>query len=341
MTLRTKYWTCQALGWGIYSAVGLASAAERVGWRPSLAVGYGLFAVYSIALTDLFRREIGRRRWLDAGGWRMVGALAAGTMAVATIQTFLVVAVDAALRGGASSFLAALPAILWLWTGVTGATGVWTVLYVTLTAERRSKEKEVRYRLAVSEAELRALEAQINPHFLFNCLNSIRGLVPEDPALAQEMITRFANILRYNLRRDAQHTVPLASEVAVVEDYLALEAVRLEERLKVQMAIEPEAAAVEIPPMVLQSLVENAVKHGIAPRPEGGELRVAARIEGGTLVVEVENPGRLGGSHPDATGVGLANTRERLRILYGTKASLKLEERGGRVRATATIPRPA
>jgi len=195
--------------------------------------------------------------------------------------------------------------------------------------------------LAVREAELRTLEAQINPHFLFNCLNSIRGLVLEDPALAQDMVTRLSNILRYNLRRDVNHTVPLSCEVEAVSDYLALESVRLEERLRVRMAIEPDAAAFPIPAMLLQTLVENAVKHGIAPLPGGGELTVSARLDGQGLALEVDNPGRLAAPHPEASGMGLANARDRLRILYGSGASLRLEDRGGRVAATVLVPRPA
>ncbi len=244
-----------------------------------------------------------------------------------------------ALQPGSRAFLGQPASLVWLWMGVIGATSVWTILYVALTGQRRSREKEVRLQLAVREAELRALEAQINPHFLFNCLNSIRGLVVENPPLAQDMITRLANILRYNLQRDLAHTVPLASEVEVVTDYLALESVRLEERLKVRMTIEPEAAGVPIPPMLLQSLVENAVKYGIAPLPAGGELLVSARLDGDALVLEVDNPGRLADTHPDATGVGLANTRERLRILYGSRASLRLENRDGSVAATVLVPR--
>ena len=249
------------------------------------------------------------------------------------------IAIGQALEPGSNTFLQVPSAALWLWLSVIGATSIWTILYVALTGQRRSREKAVHLQLAVSEAELRALEAQVNPHFLFNCLNSIRGLVLENPALAQDMITRFANILRYNLHRDMQHTVPLASEVEVVSDYLALESVRLEERLRVQMIIEPAAAEVPIPPMLLQSLVENAVKHGIAPLAAGGDLVIRAGLDGDMLRLEVGNPGRVTEARPGGAGMGLANTRERLRILYGSRASLRLENRDGRVAATALVPR--
>ena len=338
MTTRKIYWICQVLGWGLYSAAGALGVSQEIGWRPAVVAGYLLFGVYSIALTELFRREIRRRQWLTASASRMMLSLGLGALIVGSIQTFLVIAVSLALDRRSTLLLQPANA-LWIWLGIIGVTSVWTILYVSLTTTRRSREKEVHAQLAVREAELRALEAQVNPHFLFNCLNSIRGLVLEDPALAQDMITRFANILRYNLHRDLSHTVPLASEVGVVTDYLALESIRLEERLKVRMAVEPGAAEVPIPPMLLQSLVENAVKHGIAPLPGGGELIVSARLDGDVLILEVGNPGLLGNPRPGTTGLGLANARERLRILYGSRASLTLENRDGCVAATAMVPR--
>ena len=176
-------------------------------------------------------------------------------------------------------------------------------------------------------------------HFLFNCLNSIRALVVENPGLAQDMITRFATILRYNLHHDLNHTVPLEAEVEVVSDYLALEAVRLEDRLRVRFAVDPAAGKIRIPPMLLQTLVENAVKHGIATLPNGGDLSVRAAIDADSLRLEVENTGSLSAPKPGTTQVGLGNTRERLRILYGARAHLDLRNGDGRVTATVVIPR--
>ena len=202
------------------------------------------------------------------------------------------------------------------------------------------KEKQVRLELALREAELRALEAQINPHFLFNCLNSIRALVVEDPPKAQDMITRFATLLRYNLNHDSRHTVPLSAEAEIVADYLALEKVRFEDRLRLQVAIDPGAASLLVPPMILQTLVENALKHGIARLPQGGDLQIRAAARNGTLVLEVENSGELADTGSGDTPVGLNNIRERLRILYGDRASLGLRNgESGRVVATVQIPK--
>ncbi len=338
------YWICQVCGWGAYSALGLWMAVRQLGPRLGVVAGYILFFCYSIALTHLLRREIRRRQWLVSTRHVFL-RLVPAALVVGTVQAMLVVALSYVLNRGSDGRISGGAAVAGLWGGVSAVTVAWTVLYVAVTAARHYRESRhhgLQLQLALREAELRVLEAQINPHFLFNCLNSIRALVIENPALAQDMLTRLANILRYNLHRDASHTVPLSSEVEVVADYLALESVRFEERLRVQVAIDPGAGGVPVPAMLLQTLVENALKHGIASLPAGGDLRIHAAVEPEAVVVEVENTGQLAEPKTGATQVGLSNARERLRILYGERASLHLENRnGGTVVATVRIPRPA
>ena len=341
MKTKSAYWACQLIGWGSYVAVGLSFATQSMGWRASVVVGYVLFFGYSIALTDFLRREIRRRQWLDASPGRVIWRMGLAVIAIGIVQTFLVFSVTLMLTGKLTQMGGASP-LFSIWVSVTGADCAWAVFYVAATGPRRYREKEVRLQLAVREAELRALEAQLNPHFLFNSLNSIRALVVENPPLAQDMLTRLANILRYNLHRDLMHTIPLASELEAVTDYLALEGVRFEDRLRVEFAIDPAAAQVAVPPMLLQTLVENALKHGIAPLPEGGEILIRAALQTGGMLLEVENTGQIAAPKPGPTQVGLANTRERLRILYGDGTRLDLANRAGnRVIATVRIPRPA
>ena len=338
MKTRRAYWLCQVLGWGLYSALGVASAAQEVGWRPFLFIGYGAFFAYSIALTHLFRGVIRRRRWALAITVRSAATMAGGAVVVGLIQTFLVIWIDLLLEGSHSGFRNPV-SIFGLWVGVTGSTVVWTMLYLALTSTRRAQEKDTTLELLRREAELRTLESQINPHFLFNCLNSIRALVAEDPAKAQDMITRFAGILRYNLNRDLNRLVPLADEVEVAADYLTLESIRFEGRLRVRFEIAPEAAKVPVPPMLLQTLVENALKHGIARLPAGGEVVVRAAVESGRLALSVENSGQLAPPDTRGQGIGMRIARDRLRLLYADRASLDLAERdGASVAATVLIP---
>lgn len=334
-----SYWTLQIGGWGLYSVLGLVEASTRMGHglQPALIVGFALYFGYSIALTDALRRIAKRRRWLHETTGRMWVRLIAGGLVVGLIQTACIIGINVALEGRVTVFRNATP-VVGAALGTSFAAMMWSVYYVQLTMRRRRREQKVQLELSLREAELSALEAQVSPHFLFNALNSIRGLVAEDPARAQDMITRLSNLLRYNLRHDQPHTVPLAAELDVVSDYLALETMRFDERLRVDITVAPRARDVAVPSMVVQTLVENAVKYGIAPLPSGGDLAIRGDIDGDRLVLHVENTGRLVDPDPEATQVGLANASERLRLLYGDRAQLDLTERDGRVVATLRIP---
>jgi len=222
------------------------------------------------------------------------------------------------------------PVLVFVFTWIQGSTVFvgWLCVYFFYHLFDRYNRSEIeRLWLAssVKEAELRALKSQINPHFIFNSLNSLRGLIDENPDRARQAVTQLANLLRYSLQSGQLETVPFEDELRTVNDYLALEQVRHEERLRVRLDISPGTLTLAIPPMLLQTLVENAVKYGIAPRREGGEIAIVARCEHEELRLQVTNPGSLaagGGS----TGVGLRNAAERLRLLFGSRATLDLRE---------------
>jgi Histidine kinase len=343
METPASYWAYQALYWGIFAGIGLAINVVNGGNVSNLVISHVLFFLYSVVLTHIFRRQIQRRRLRQPSVSRMRLWLFAGILAISLIQTALVISIDAALNGSHAQGWSRLNVVGIGW-GMYIGTLVWTIVYARVTERRAQEHREAKMQLAVRAAELRALEAQVNPHFLFNCLNSIRGLVVENPQLAQDMITRFAALLRYNLNHDRQHTVPLSQEAEIVTDYLALESVRFEGRLRVEFTVDPEAESVHVPPMILQTLVENALKHGVARRPDGGDVRIHATAANGRLVLQVTNTGELG-SHPEAqtndTQLGLKNIRERLHLLYGDRASLSLHNGSGTVVAKVEIPKTA
>lgn len=340
METPAAYWIYQAFYWGIFAAGGLVINLANGGNVRNLIISHILFFFYSVGLTHAFRGQIQRWRLRGPSNIRMRLRVFAGILVISLIQSTLVIFIDNALNG---TRLGAWPrvAVIGIGWGMYLGTLVWTVAYLRTTERRAQAQREAKLQLALQGAELRALEAQIHPHFLFNCLNSIRGLVVEDPQKAQDMITRFAALLRYNLNRDRQHTVPFSEEAEIVADYLALESVRFEGRLRVQVVVDPEARAIPVPPMVLQALVENALKHGIAHRPEGGEVRIHASAGNGKLVLQVTNSGELGPAHPGNTQLGLKNIRDRLHLLYGDRASLSLQNGSGTVVATVEIPRKA
>jgi len=329
-----EYWIYQLLGWLAYSSIGITINLLFGGKLRPLLIGHALLISCSIGLTHLFRLEIKRRRLADRPLIGLWPFLVAGVLIISLIQTALVILTNLVVEAGAWTATMGLA----VWWGMLLATGIWTTLYVRFAERRGFAVREGQLQLALREAELRVLESQINPHFLFNCLNSIRALVAIDPPKAQDMLTRLANVLRNSLRHDRQHLVLVASEIDTVSDYLALETIRFEERLHSEIAIDSTVANCLIPPMLLQTLVENAIKHGIGQVAGHGELAIRAHLCNGFIRLIVENTGRLAGSPPAPTQLGLVNIRERLRLLYGERASLRLEDGNGRVTATVLIP---
>lgn len=335
------YWLCQIAGWSAYVVAGLSMLPSQVRAQTVVVGGYALFFVYSIALTHGLRALIRHQQWLSLSPGRAAIRLVLAAVAVGTIQAALIVLVQAVWTW-TSPFAVTARFALSLWLNTTAASAVWTVAYTgisPLQRARRARLNAVALELGMREARLQSLEAQVNPHFLFNCLNSVRGLIVENPPRAQDMVTRLANILRHNLVRRAQTTEPLADQIAVITDYLELESVRLEERLRTSIEIDPSTHACAVPWMLLQTLVENAIKHGIAHLPDGGEIVVQSRLHNDVLEITVDNSGTLVPPPASSTQVGLANLRERLRLLHGSSATLDLTTLApDRVRATARIP---
>jgi hypothetical protein len=335
-----KYWTLQLGGWLGYSLVGIAINLTAGARLAPLLVGHALLIACSIGLTHRFRRAIQDKRGQQPSMGSLWRFLAAGAFAISLAQAALVIGTNIALTGGRWG----ATAVVALWWGMFVATGMWTILYVRFAEHGQHVRRERQLEQTLREAELVALEAQLNPHFLFNSLNSIRALVTVEPARAQDMLTRLANVLRSTLDRHRLRTVPLATELESVSDYLALEAVRFQDRLRTTIDVDPAASTCAVPPLLLHTLVENAIKHGIGRLAAGGDVVVRARRAGDTVSVDIENTGSLPSfvaaeaQTTHGRQMGLANVRERLRLMYGERATVSLVERQGRVVATVHLP---
>jgi two-component system sensor histidine kinase AlgZ len=318
------YWICQAAGWSLYLVVTTLQLAGSEGVK--VAFFLTLFAaVTGVLLTHGARYIIRRRRWIALGATALAPRIVAGSFALAIVYVAILSVVETLVEGANQNFLlVALYAVL-RWSM---AFFIWLAIYCGYGLIQQRQEEQVRRLEAEKEqkeAELRALRSQLNPHFLFNALNSVRALIAEDPELAQDAVTRVARILRYSLAEGRAQTTTLGSEIDVVDDYLALEGLRLAERLVVERTISEEARRVEIPVLLLQLLVENSLKHGIAELPRGGVLRIVAAVNDGVLELEVDNPRPEREVRSESTGLGLANASERLRLLFGPGATLSLD----------------
>lgn len=210
-------------------------------------------------------------------------------------------------------------------------------LAAAFAASREAERRGLALQVMAREAELRALRAQIDPHFLFNSLQSISALTTADPAGARRMCLMLADFLRDTLSLGARARIPLASELALAARFLAIEQMRFGDRLRVEIA-GGAAETCEVPSLILQPLIENAVTHGIAHRLEGGTVRVSAERHAASIAISVDNPCDPDRPSGRGAGVGLQNVKQRLRTLYGTEASVATEERGGRFVARLQLP---
>ncbi len=215
-----------------------------------------------------------------------------------------------------------------------------TTHYVVIALERarQVETRELALKVLAREAELRALRAQIDPHFLFNSLNSISALTTTDPPGARRMCVLLGDFLRRSLRLGGMDRIPLRDEVSLIEQFLAIERVRFGPRLAADVAVDAGADACLVPPLLLQPLVENAVRHGIAGLVEGGTISLAATRRDDRLIVVVENACDPDRSSSGGAGLGLANVRNRLMTEYGADARFDAQARDARFRIELSIP---
>jgi signal transduction histidine kinase len=235
------------------------------------------------------------------------------------------------------------PLVTWLLRAVTTT---WLIIVPALAMQElrvRAEAVERRWqdqRQAALRAELEALQARTHPHFLFNSINAVVGLIPDDPDRAIRTLEQLADVLRYALQSARRELVPLRDELAMVEDYLAIQRARFGERLRYTLDIEPGLGDLALPPMVLQPLVENAVLHGMAGGAAGGTVRVEGRRRGALLELRVNDDGPgLGGSRHAGSGTGLRDLAQRIELLYGAGGSLAVRPGAlGGVTAELVLP---
>ena len=219
----------------------------------------------------------------------------------------------------------------------------WALIYIGINNSRRARSAELqnlRLENALKEARLDSLANQLNPHFLFNALNNIRFMIHEEGAQAERMIVALSEMLRFSLSSSERERVPLAEELAIVDSYLALMKSQLEERLRVELQVEPGLGGALLPPMLLQLLAENAIRHGIEPARAGGWLRLQLARVSERLQIVVANSRPSGDSQPASAGLGLGlkNIEQRLALLYGGHATLQRVEAAERFELRISLP---
>lgn len=326
MTKQRAYWLCQIIGWSTWGLL-----------------NFGVLLIQSnkIALTDLFgaifqvafyigsshflRWQIKKKKWFTFSSIRLIPRILISNIVLGLTNYFTLIFMSYLMGTLIVSIELRYYNILFGILGPTAMYFLWSLVYFTYHYFEEYN-KSLQYQAVIRDTELNNLRAQLNPHFIFNALNSIRALVDEDPKKSKSAITQLSNILRTSLQVDKQKLVLLQDEMATVEDYLSLESIRYEERLKVELDISKRTHKIKIPPMMIQTLVENGIKHGISKLKTGGVISVMARIEGDFLVVQIRNSGVYLNNKPTKKmGYGLDNTRKRIQLIYGELARFTIK----------------
>jgi two-component system, LytTR family, sensor kinase len=336
------YWLCQIGGWGSLALVLVlnSSTMEQNITDKQIAI-MCITVLTGIFVTHIFREVIRRSGWAFLTVEKALPKFLIGIVLTCIVIALIRISIVDWLKLATHKRTDYLPRLL----TVTADTGLmiipWTLIYYFYHYIQISSKQQVdtlKLEALVKELELKTIKAHINPHFIFNALNSIRALIDENPARARTAITELSNILRSSMQAEKLETVTFEKELNIVKDYLALEHIRFEDRLQVEYEIDEDTLDQPIPPMMLQTLVENAIKHGISRQVDGGKVKIVSDFREDYHELVIMNTGVLNGSR-DSDGFGLASTKNRLQLLFGQKANFDIREAGDNtVLARVLIP---
>lgn len=332
ISANSRYWLCQVAGWGVVGIIMLffAHAYKVPISNPVLLSRIAIVFVFGILTTHVLRMFIKWRGWMMQSVEVVIPKLAITMIFTSLLFSLLVLgAIQFFHLGGDTSKKLSFAARL---SGSTVDNGLfilpWVLIYYFyhfIEKSRRQQLDTLQLESLIKELELKTIKAHINPHFIFNSLNSIRALIDENPSRARTAITELSNILRSSMQVDKAETVTFEKELNIVKDYLALENMRFEDRLRVEYEIDEDTLDQQVPPMMLQTLVENAIKHGISKHIRGGSIKIISDFKNHFHELAVQNTGNLNGGL-NAEGFGLSSTQNRLGLLYGDRASFEIKQ---------------
>lgn len=323
MNKKKAYWIIQSIGWTLYAAILiLGGYVVSSDFQLIMAVPIIIEAAFFFAITHSYRALNRHWGWLHLPAIQLLPKMLFSIFVMAVPIYFIRVLVSYIL-GIYSPNLLNIGNIVGNVIGDFFALFIWTSLYYAFHYFERYN-LSLKYEVAMKRMELDRLKSQLNPHFIFNALNSIRALVDEDPVKSKKAINHLSNILRSSLSADSKELILFRDEMDTVKAYLAMETIRFEERLRTHIEVSPETETVFVPPLMLQTLVENGIKHGVSKLKQGGDLSVNAFIEKKYLIVEIRNSGQLNQKELKEKGYGVKNTIQRLKIIFKNKAEFNI-----------------
>lgn len=323
------YWICQFGGWFIFTILELITYLNLDGFRAGLLLNAFVNFALGILLTHFYRLILIRTRWLELPLILLIPRAIIALIIMSLVITFVNIPLDRLTYPIFEQIPLTLGLFFVYFMNLSKYVLLWSLTYHLFQYwERLLEAEKERYRLeaVMKENAYHNLKAQLNPHFLFNSLNSIRTLVDVNPDAAKTAINKLSGLLRSSLYNGKHKTISLSEEIQTVKDYLAIESIRFDDRLQTHIQVDEAANDCQVPPLMLQTLVENAVKHGISKSKNGGMVEVKVHKNNKALHIDIENTGQY---KPPATreGLGIDNTLERLRLLYDDRAVFSIENK--------------
>lgn len=328
-SFRNYYWWFQAGGWTLFLTIN--AAVLYISNKLTTPLIYWLIVAWfaCTALTELLRLVVIRFHWLKLKSIQAVPRV--------LLLVVLMSITMATLSSLYQMYVSNTGEVLfefgtWIQEIISYSLAfiIWSIVYFLInTVEnfRKAEIENLRWEALRTETELNRLKSQLNPHFMFNAMNVIRALVDENPVRSKDAITQLSGLLRNTLQYGKHKFISLGQELEVVRDYLSLESARMEERLRIKWEIGPGSETFEVPPLMLQTLVENCIKHGISKLPEGGTVLIKTSLSEKGLKIFLENSGKYDSTIKPESGFGLKNSLERLELLY-EDASLTIKNSG-------------
>lgn len=324
MQKKQLYIASQLVGWASYIII--AFFLNQIAGVPvDKQLIYSLITAFVLGLvfSHIYRAIILKYNWLGLSIVKIIPRFVFGSLFMSALFELFYIGITHLLFGSVIEWnIMVQEMVSWIILFI-----LWSLIYFFYHFFKNYKTEEIKnlkWEALKNEIELNKLKSQLNPHFMFNSMNTIRALIDENPKKAKLAVTQFSNILRSNLLMGRQKLIPLEQEIKLVNDYLAVESYRYEERLRFEIEIDPSTTGIMVPPLMIQTLVENGIKHGISKLPSGGEINVTTKLTEKGLEIRIINSGQYISDKISTTGFGLANTKERLQLLFGKRAKMNI-----------------
>ena len=339
MSKKSLYWICQLAGWLFFVSLQSLFFKLSDAFTVNVAISQFLLFAFGVIISHIYRNIIIHYSWLKISTFRVIPLAIIASMLFATLHEYAQYGVELLLKIAANKHQSNVVVL----TNVLNLAFLyffWSLIYFLFHFIENYKKAEIenlKWEASINEIELNKLKSQLNPHFMFNAMNSIRALVDENPIKSKEAITQLSNILRNTLQMGKNKVIPFEEELNLVSDYLALESIRYEGRLKFTIQIHPQSKSFHVPPLMIQTLIENGIKHGISKLTNGGIVSLITDVKDDKLFISIRNSGQLNEANKSESGFGIKNTLQRLLLLYGNNASLKISNQDPTIVLTELI----